>query len=171
MGANGPIGPFAEGMQRSAIGVNQYSTRTIETPGAADVDSDALSVNFTHGWFVMPELELGGRLGYGSTEVGTTDTTAYDIAAYGRWYFDTTSNMRPWAQASFGIGNAEVKSGGTTTDDDSTTFTLGGGITDMISDDVAVDLGLDYRATAWDTADTDDNGFFLTVALSIFYGG
>lgn len=163
----GSAAAFQGGMQRSSIGVNQYRSTTLDSPApTADVDTTSLSVNFTHGWFVMPELEVGGKLAYTDSEVGTTDSTMYDLAAYGRWYFDITSRLRPWAQASFGIGNLEVGAA----DDDSTTWTIGGGVTDMISDDIALDLGLDYRSTSWDTADSEDTGFFLTAALSVFYG-
>jgi hypothetical protein len=164
---NGSAAAFREGMQRSSIGVNEYRSTTLDSPApTADVDTTSLSINFTHGWFVMPELEVGGKLAYTDSEVGTANSTMYDLAAYGRWYFDTTARLRPWAQASFGIGNLDAGA----TDDDSTTWIVGGGVTDMISDDVAIDLGLDYRSTSWDKANTDDTGFFLTAALSIFYG-
>ncbi|MHC4824893.1 MAG: hypothetical protein ACYTEP_12905 [Planctomycetota bacterium] len=162
-----PMQPFNTGMKRSSLGVNQFETSTIETPGAADVDRDALRLNFTHGWFVTPELEVGGMLGYTDVETGAATSTTWTLDAYGRWYFDNRSRIRTWAQAYAGIGNVDLG----TSDDDLTEFGLGIGLSDMISESTSFDLGLDYRMQSFDTSDVDDTGLFLTAFFSIFYGG
>lgn len=163
-----PMAPFAEGMQRSALGVNQYESTTTETPGAADVDTDALRINFTHGWFLNENLEVGGMLGYSDTDTGAATSSSYTIDAYGRWYFDNRSRIRTWAQAYAGIGNRDNGA----TDDDLTEFALGIGISDMFTESTSLDVGLDYRMQTYDTAagDVDVSGIFLSAFFSVYYG-
>jgi hypothetical protein len=165
---NAPTQPFETGMSRVSLGLNQFGTSTFETPGAPDVDVDSLAVNFTYGYFVMPEVEVGGRLGYSDTEIGAGSVTDYTLDAYGRYYWDTSSQMRPWVQAFIGIGNQDNG----TTDDDLTQYGIGVGATNMISQSTSLDFGLEYRDSTLDTAggDVDESGVFASVFFSIFYG-
>lgn len=160
--------PFQEGMRRSSLGVNQYESSTTETPGIADVDTDALRINMTHGYFVSENLEVGGMLGYTDTDTGATDSSSYTIDAYGRWYFDNRSRVRTWAQAYAGIGNRDNGA----TDDDLVEYALGIGLTNMFTESTSIDVGLDYRMQTFDTAagDVDVSGIYLSAFLSVFYG-
>lgn len=162
-----PMQPFSTGMQRSSLGISEYESSTIETPGFADVDRDALRLNFTHGYFVTPEVEVGGMLGYDDTEVGASSSTTWTIDAYGRYYFDNRSRIRTWAQVFAGIGNQDNGA----TDDDLTEYGVGIGISDMISEGTSFDLGLDYRMQSFDKSNVDESGIFLTAFFSVFYGG
>ena len=162
---------FTTGMHRSSLGINQFESSTESQPGSADVDTDSLQLNFSHGYFVTPDIEVGGKLGYSDTDNGITSISAWTIDAYGRWYFDNRSRVRPWAQVFFGIGTSER--GGTLPDDDTTQVGVGIGLSDMISESTSFDLGLDYRMTTFDRAggDLDVDGIFLTAAFSVYYGG
>ena len=162
-----PLQPFATGMQRSSLGVSEFETSTIETPGAADVDRDALRINFTHGYFVTPDVEVGGMLGYNDIEVGNASATTWTLDAYGRYYFDNRSRVRTWGQVYAGIGNQDNGA----TDDDLTEYGIGIGLSDMISEGTSFDLGLDYRTQSFDNSNVDVSGIFLTAFFSVFYGG
>ena len=170
MQANGSAKPFSEGMHRSSLGVNEFSSGTVSAPGTADVDVDTLRVNFSHGLFLSETIEVGGMLGYSDIDSGGGSATQYTIDAYGRWYFDHQARLRPWAQAYIGMGNNDP--GGTAADRDLTEYGVGVGVSDMISDSTSFDLGLDYRMQTMDDAggDIDTDGLYLTAAFSFFYG-
>jgi len=166
-----PMQPFHQGMQRSSLGLNQFESSTISEPNTPDVDTDSLKLNFSHGYFVTDDIEVGGILGYSDIDNGTSSLSAWTIDAYGRWYFDNRSRLRTWAQAFAGIGTSERV--GTLPDDDTVQYGIGIGVSDMISESTSFDLGLDYRMTTLDRTggDIDIDGIFLTAAFSVFYGG
>jgi hypothetical protein len=166
---NAPTQPFETGMSRVSLGLNQFGTSTFETPGAPDLDVDSLAVNFTYGYFVMPEVEVGGRLGYSDTEIGAVSATTYTIDAYGRYYWDTSSQMRPWVQAFIGVGSADDDG----IDSDIAQYGIGIGATNMISDSTSLDFGLEYQGATIETPgfqDVDASGLSASVFFSIFYG-
>lgn len=161
-----PSTPFVTGMHRASLGVNQFESSTRETPTLADVDTDALRVNFAHGWFVRPDVEVGGMIGYTDTEIGATNATMWTADVYGRYYWDNRSQMRPWVQAFVGIGNEDNG----TTDDDLVEYGLGAGISHMFTASTSIDLGLEYRMQSFDNSDVDVSGVYASLFYSIFYG-
>lgn len=170
---NAPTQPFETGMSRVSLGLNQFGTSTFETPGVSDVDVDSLAVNFTYGYFVTPQVEVGGRLGYSDTEAsdgfGAESLTTNTIDAYGRYYWDTSSQMRPWVQAFIGVGSTDDGF----TDSDIAQYGIGIGATNMISDSTSLDFGLEYQGATIETPgfqDIDASGLFASVFFSIFYG-
>ncbi|MFK5956641.1 MAG: outer membrane beta-barrel protein [Planctomycetota bacterium] len=166
-----PMQPFHQGMQRSSLGVNQYESSTVSAPNTPDVNTDSLQLNFSHGYFVTDDIEVGGKLGYSDTDNGTTSLNAWTIDAYGRWYLDNRSRLRTWTQVFAGIGTSERA--GTLPDDDTTQLGIGIGVSDMISESTSFDLGLDYRMFSKDRVggNIDTDSIFLTAAFSVFYGG
>jgi len=161
-----PNQPFTAGLHRTALGVNQYESSTREAPSVADVDTDALRVNFAHGYFLRPDIEVGGMLGYTDTEIGTINATTWTIDAYGRYYWDIRSRMRPWVQAFVGIGNEDNG----TSDDDLTEWGVGVGVSDMFTPTTSLDLGLEYRSQSFDKTNVDITGVYASVFFSVFYG-
>ncbi len=163
----GPGVAFEGGLQRTAIGVNQYSSTTESPNTGNNVDTSALAIDVTHGWFFSPNLEVGGKFGYSNRDVDNTPTTSqYTVDAFARWYFDNRSQLRTWAMLFAGLGNVDFGF----TDDDFVEYGLGIGVSNMFSTTTSFDVGVDYRMQSFDQTNTDIDGIFLTAFFSIYYG-
>ncbi len=166
MMAKGP--QLKSGMQRSAVGFG-YSTYTVTPDVGAETDVDTLNFNVSHGWFVTGNAELGGKLAYDSAESDTGGTTtesdAYTLAGYARWYFAGGSNLYPYVEGLLGMGNVDMGA----TDDDFIRYSLGVGAMNFITASTALDAIAKYQADSYDESNTDVDGIWLELAYSVFW--
>jgi hypothetical protein len=165
--AKGPT--LKQGMQRSAASFG-YSTTTAEDATGAQTDDDTLALAVSHGWLMSPNLELGGRFGYESSETdppagATVETDAWILTGYGRWYFAGGSNLYPYAEGALGTGN--VDGGGT--DDDFIRYSIGIGAMNFVTASSALDAILKWQADSYDETDVDVDGIHFELAYSIFW--
>lgn len=167
MMAKGP--QLKAGMQRSAVGFG-FNSYTVETPSAPDVDVTGVNLNVSHGWFVTGNAEIGGKIAYESLEAdvsggGTTESDAYLLAAFARWYFAGGSNLYPYVEALLGLGNVDTGS----SDDDFTRMSIGAGAMNFVTASTALDAIIKYQADSFDESDVDINGFWVELAYSVFW--
>jgi hypothetical protein len=126
------------------------------------------------GWFINPQLAVGGRIGLnylsakrndkdlGSGNVYSKDNTNSffaDINAFSRYYFTTEKNWLPFAEATAGVGFGSSKGDGffykgteykdITNTKSSGDFAINAGlligITKMIGDQVGLDIYAGYK--------------------------
>lgn len=166
MMAKGP--QLKAGMQRSAVGFG-YSSYTIEPPAGAETDVTDMNLNVSHGWFVTGNAEIGGKLMYESSEFDSggpkTESDAYILAAFARWYFAGGSNLYPYVEGLLGMGN--VDSGAS--DDDFTRLSIGAGAMNFLTASTALDAIVKYQMDSFDKSDVDVNGIWLELAYSVFW--
>jgi hypothetical protein len=156
------------GMQRSAVGFG-WSDSTAEDALGAKTDVTDLALNVTHGWFLNGNAEVGGKFGFESTEVDTATTTsesdAWILSAFGRWYFAGGSNLYPYVEGLLGWGN--VDSGGA--DDDFLRYSAGVGAMNFMTPSTALDAILKFQVDSFDESDVDVDGIILELAYSVFW--
>ncbi len=165
--AKGPV--LRQGMQRSAASFG-YWTTTAEDAAGAQTDNDTLMLAVSHGWFLSPNLELGGRLGYDSTRIdppagASIETDSYSLTGYGRWYFAGGSNLYPYAEGALGYGNVDTGP----TDDDFIRYSIGIGAMNFLTASSALDAILKYQGDSFDKTDVDVTGIHFELAYSVFW--
>lgn len=165
--AKGPS--LKQGMQRSAA-IFGYESVTEEDSTGSQTDEDVLALAVSHGWFMSPNLELGGRLSYENAEVeppvgATVESDAWSLAGYGRWYFAGGSNLYPYVEGLLGTGNEDDS----VTDDDFIRYSIGIGAMNFVTASSALDAILKYQADSYDETDVDIDGIRLEMSYSIFW--
>lgn len=165
--AKGPA--LSQGMQRSAASFG-YWTTTAEDAAGAQTDQDTLMLAVSHGWFLSPNLELGGRFGYDSAEIdppvgATVESDAWSLSGYGRWYFAGGSNLYPYAEGALGTGNVDAGSA----DDDFIRYSIGVGAMNFVTASTALDAILKWQADSYDESDVDVDGIHFELAYSVFW--
>lgn len=157
-GTNGPA--FMHGGYRLG-GAAAASYQDEEFNG---VDTNTLGLAADLGRFYGEHLELGLRLGYQATEVGTAETDQTDAAIFGRWYTATRSASRPFVE--LGGGLASVDDGTTSLDGEFFFFALG--LLQFLNDHVAGEIVGRQSVGSFDGG-VESDALELGIGLSIFW--
>ena len=154
----------------------------------ADFESD-FGVLLSLGYFVTPEIEVGGTFGYaqheydgkvkfsggGSTSFDITSTT-FDLTAFATYYFETDAEWMPYVGGFLGWDSSELDLDGDDLERDG--FKLGAyvGIAYFVSEKATIffEYRLTYRdEDEWDGDDVyvEDNEFahLFMVGLSVLF--
>ncbi len=156
------------GMQRSAVGF-AWSDSTVKPATGPESSATDLALNVTHGWFLSPNAEIGGKFGYESSEVGpsgmTTKSDAWIVSGFGRWYFAGGSNLYPYVEGLLGWGNSDTGA----TSDDFLRYSAGVGAMNFMTPSTALDAILKYQVDSFDKTNVDVDGFIVELAYSVFW--
>jgi len=144
--------PLRPGLTRTAI-AGTYSD--IDSPAG---DTKETELELAWGTFIESDNELGVKGSYLDNEVGSSSSTAWTAAVYGRHYFSTTGVLLPWVELDLGW----------TDDDSDSNFSYGAGLglTQFISQGGAVEASFDYSDAL---GDVENSGFRFLIGYAIFF--
>ena len=145
----------------------QEGVREIGLEGYWDSDGETgkeIAVDLTYGVYWRDEIELGAMMGYASALSG--DIKAWEVFIFAEKDFDMGGMTVPYVMAKFGWGKSEV----TIVDWSESAFIYGPriGVKQYLSDNVAIDVGIEYMFSAKDYWNND--GTYENNQLIISYG-
>lgn len=144
--------PLRPGLTRTAVAA---SYADVDMPGG---DSKEIAIDGSWGTFWESDQEIGVKVGYDDLEVPGSNTTAWTLALYGRYYLATTDVLLPWV---------ELDLGWTDNDRDSNISYAGAiGVTQFVSQGGAIEAGIQYEDAF---GDVDTSGIRLQIGYAIFF--
>jgi hypothetical protein len=164
-----PEGPrLTTGMQRSAVGVG-YESSTASAPGYTDLETTAVRLSVSHGWFIADNAEFGGKLFYQGAEVddgvSTAESDAYLLAGFARFYFPGGTHLYPYVEGLLGLGNIDYG----VADDDFTTFSIGVGAMNFLTASTALDAIVKYQKDSYDISEVEVDAILMELSYSVFW--
>ena len=128
-----------------------------------------IAVGLTYGVYWRDEIELGAMMNYASEMSG--DDKTWEVFLFAQKDFDMGGMTVPYVMAKFGWGKDEV----TAIDRSESSFLYGPriGVKQYLSDNVALDVGIEYMFAAEDYWNNDlvyeDNQLIISYGVRAFF--
>ncbi len=151
-----------------------YSSMTVSPDGGGDMDVSLMNVNFTAAYYLMPNIGIGGILGYQNGEVEDSSVSAMTIGAMGKYNYSLNPKTSLFGDVALGYISVTVDASGLTDTGGSEDITgffwqLGGGVKYFITDAFSLDgLAMYQSASLSDGGDVTISGFSIGAGFSIY---
>ena len=153
----------------------QEGTREVLIDGSWDPDGPTgtvLDLTFGYGVFVRDAIEVGGQIGYSSTEdaggVGVDSKTLW-LGGFVDYHFDMGTMTVPYVGADISYGNRELG----TWDESAFVYGPHVGVKHFITENVAVNIALQYLLATEDVFTNDgtleDNDLSLEFGIRVMF--
>ncbi len=129
-------------------------------------NTTAIGLTPNAGIFIIPNLAIGGNLGFDYSKVGDNKATDFRIGPFARYYF-TQANVRPFVHGIFNYLNRQVKTPVSKNTEQGIHYFLGAGAAIFLNDQVSVDALLGYNHSKLEGFD-GSGGFAMTIGFQVY---
>ncbi len=160
---------FAKDIAQGTIGVTgassfTYNSLTVENGDELDVS--LMAVNLQANYFIMPNIGVGGLIGYQSVDAEDTEISAMTVGAVAIYNFSLSPQLSLFANGMAGymsVSNSEDMSG--------FTFSAGGGVKYFLVDNVSLDAFINYAYASLEDTDIEltISGISVGAGLSVYF--
>lgn len=166
---------YASGMKRASLDFS-YADGSAEDEFGTTLDYTNLRASGGLGYFVAPQIELGGSIALTSQEsqIGnlSVESDVFALGGDGRFYFMTSGPIRPFGAV--GVGLLTGSSG--STDIDGFYYGLALGIATFVTETTTIDFGIQklWSDQTWypgsgGSFSVDEDVLALTVGVSFLF--
>jgi hypothetical protein len=165
---------FAKDVAKGTITVTglssaSYSSLTVDPDGGTSADVSLLTLNVQGAYFILPNIGVGGLVGYQSASIEDTDISEMMIGALGIYNFSLSPQMSLFANGAVGYMSATVDTG-TSEDMTGYFFSAGGGVKYFLVENVSVDGFVNYSYSSLkDGAEFTISGLNVGGGFSIYF--